>query len=308
MTTRFCLVPLAFFGTVATTFADPPDVAGIVKQIEAKRGKIVLDGKGMPVEVYLYNKAFSDADLALLKPFSGLRLLNLQHARITDASVEQIVAAHPSLESINIHDTKITPACLKHLAKLKSLRTLEIYNWNVTDDMIREMRAHNLLHVWRQASKWTTARPTSPAEVQQLHLDGTKVTPAGLKEISRIKSLRHLNVKDTRVTAAGLKHVAGLPLTSLDVSPGILTDETLQFLRDNKMLHVLANARGKGGRPASLDSIIFMSLDDAPITDASVKHLLAMKSLVGVNLRRTRVSDKGVAELKTALPKVRINR
>ncbi len=87
-----------------------------------------------------------------------------------------------------------------------------------------------------------------------------------------------------------------------------MNDETLDFLRHNKMLHVLANAKGKSGRPASLDDIIYMVLANAPITDASIKHLVEMKSLWGINLRGTRVSDKGVAALKKALPKASINR
>jgi internalin A len=342
----------------------------------------------------------------------------------------------------------VTPACVKHLAKLKALRTIEIYTNNVTDDLIRALRAHKLLHVWRQASKWTADRPTSPADVQQLHLDGTKITPAGIKEfadfkgltfirgaaiddatlralgemkllhafwladeganwdrrprtaadvtgfslrhrntvtpaglkelavfthlkyldlaevpitpavlqavsafkslerlslnpsagdaglealvalphlhtlwfqrggvtdaglkvIGRIKSLRDLQLQGANITAAGLKHIAELPLTSLDVPPGVLTDEALQFLRAKNLLHVLAGAHGKGGRPASFDGIVYLSLANAPITDKSVKHLIQMKSLTGVDLRGTRVSEQGFAELKAARPKMRIRR
>jgi hypothetical protein len=447
MTARLCFV-LAFFASAAPAQADPPDVAGIVKQVQAKRGKVVLDGKGLPVEAYLYNKAFGDADLALFKPFPGLKVLSLQHARINDASVERIVAAHPNLEVINIHDTQVTPACVKYLARLKALRTLENFNDHVTDDLIRALRAHNLLHLWRQANSGTAARPTSPADVIGLSLEMTRITPdglkefadfkgvryicylriddatlhtlgkmrllhaywladeaarmdarprsaaevksfgltrpngvtheglkelaaftylqslslvdfhvtpealkevanlksleqlwlgpstsdaglkelaalprlhtlilqgsgvtdAGLKEISRIKSLRHLYVEGTRISSAGLGHLAGLPLTTLKVSLGILNDEALDFLRQAKLLHVLANAKGKSVRPTSLEDIHYLVLARAPITDASIKHLVAMKALWGINLRGTRVSDQGVAELKKALPNLHITR
>jgi hypothetical protein len=136
MTTRLGLA-LALFHAATAALADAPDVAAFVKQVEARKGKVVLDAKGAPVEVYLYNKAFSDADLALLKPFPGLKVLNLQHARITDVGVEQAVAAHPALETINIHDTLITPACVKHLAKLKALHTIEIFGQHVTDASVK---------------------------------------------------------------------------------------------------------------------------------------------------------------------------
>jgi hypothetical protein len=445
MTTQLGLA-LALFSAAATAVADAPDVAEFVKQVEARKGKVVLDGKGMPVEVYLYNKAFSDDDLALLKPFPGLKVLNVQHARITDAGVEKIVADHPDLEKINIHETLATPACVKHLAKLKALHTIEIFNQYVTDDLVRELRAHGLLHRWKQAG--SAARPGSPADVQGLDLTFTAVTPVGLKEfadfkgliyisgipaddawlrtlaemkllhahwladegatwdrrprtaadvrsfnlnrknavtaeglkhlaaftglkelqlyefhanadalkviasfksletlrlgpttadagldelaalprlqvltlygsgvtdaglesIGRIKSLRELNVNGAKVTAAGLKHLKGLSLTRLDLPPAILTDEVLQDFRDKKMLHTLALSRGKDGKRESDDDIVFLILAKTPITDASVKLLTEMKSLTGVDLSGTRVTDKGIAELKAAMPKLYIRR
>jgi hypothetical protein len=44
------------------------------------------------------------------------------------------------------------------------------------------------------------------------------------------------------------------------------------------------------------------------ITDASVKLLAEMKSLTGVDLKDTRVTENGVAELKTARPHLYIRR
>jgi hypothetical protein len=447
MTTRLGLA-LALLSAAPTAFADPPGVADFVKQVEGRKGKVVLDGKGVPAEVYLYNKAFSDDDLALLKPFPGLKVLNVQHARITDAGVEKAVAAHPAIETINLHDTLVTPACVKDLAKLKALHTIEIFGRHVTDDLVRELRAHGLLHLWRQAGTWTAARPRSPADVRSLALEftavtttglkgfadfkaltyisgipaddatlralaemkllhthwladegatwdrrprsaadvarfglrrpnrvtaeglkelraftglktldlhefhanpdalkviasfksletlrlgpttadagldelaalprlqvlelyGSGVTDAGLEQIGRIKSLRRLNVTGTKVTAAGLKHLRGLSLTRLDLSPALLTDEALQDWRDKKMVHTLGIARGKVGKLASDEDIVFLILAKAPITDSSVKLLAEMKTLTGVDLSGTRVTEKGVAELKAALPKLYVRR
>lgn len=438
---------LAFFVPIATTCAGTPDVADFVKQIEARKGKVVLDKAGVPVEVYLYNKAFSDADLPQLKPFARLKVLNVQHARVSDAGVAQAVAAHPGIEKINIHDTLVTPACVKDLAKLKALHTIEIFGRHVTDDWVRELRSHGLLHRWQQAGasgrfkspsdvpgisleftrisvaglkefadftgliylKYDTIddatlralaemkllhafwvvdesvsldrRPRSAAavtrfslsrphavtaeglkelrvftglktlELQEFHanrdamkviaslkslesirfgpmtadagleelaalphlhdvwLAGARVTDAGLKEIARIKTLRTLNLNGTHVSAAGLKPLFGLPLQRLDISPALLTDETLKGLREKNTLHTLGIAKGgKAGRPTSEEDIIFLVLSGAPITDASVKMLIEMKSLTGVSLNGTRVTDRGVAELRAARPKLYVRR
>jgi hypothetical protein len=447
MTTGLRLV-LVCFSAASAALAGAPDVAESVKKLEARARKVVLDGNGLPVEVSLNNKPFADADLDLLQPFPGIKALDLTATQITDAGIKRLVADHPALETLQIALTKVTVARVKDLAGLKALRKLELGDGIVTDEMVRELKTHNLLHVWSAANRWTGGRPASPSEVENLELHFTKVTPAGLKEfavckklnylyypriddatlralaeakllhafwlayegatwdrrprnpadvrsfgltrpngvtaeglkelaaftglqdlalyefscgpealkvigsfrsletlrlgpsagdagleelaalprlqqvgligsgvtdaglekIGRIKALRQLDVRGARVTAAGLKHLAGLPLTSLAVSPGVLTDEALDYLADKKMLHALAIAKGRMGRPASAEDIYYMVLEGAPITDASVKHLTAMKSLFGVNLRGTRVTDKGVAQLKEALPNVQVTR
>lgn len=445
MIARFCLFACACFPAVAAGWSGAPDQAALIKKLEARTRKVVRDGTGAVVEVSINNLRFTDADLEFLKPFPGLRILDLTYTGITDAGVERVVASHPALEWLDLGGTKATAACVKHLAKLKRLRFLRLYGASVTDETIRELRAHNLLHVWHGAMRsGTTDRPTSPAEVNKLELDNTHITPAGLrefadfknvtnlyyprledatlqtlgemkllhalwltyksgdwsdrprsaaevtmfsvprfnsltaaglkplgactnlkhlslwdfkttpdalkvvgtfksleflalgsttgdaglehltglenlqslqlpasavsdrglKEIGRLKSLRHLNVTQTKITAAGLKHLAGLRLDHLEVNRAILTDETLQFLRDQNLLHALGNTKNKRG--ATLDDVIFINLDKAPITDASIPHLTAMKSLQGIWLRDTGVTEKGLAELRRSCPKLRV--
>src|SRR5262245_55358350 len=134
MTTRSCLVAAVLFSFVGPVCAQSADVADFVKQVQARKGKVVLDGKGMPVEVHIHDKGFTDKDLAILKPYPDLKFLNLQHTRVTDAGVAEVVQMEPGLEKINIHDTAVTPGCVKHLAKLKSLHTIQIYLSHVTED------------------------------------------------------------------------------------------------------------------------------------------------------------------------------
>jgi internalin A len=41
-------------------------------------------------------------------------------------------------------------------------------------------------------------------QLQELILDGTKVTDAGVKELAALKQLQTLNLQSTKVTAAGV--------------------------------------------------------------------------------------------------------
>jgi hypothetical protein len=55
---------------------------------------------------------------------------------------------------------------------------------------------------------------------------------------------------------------------------------------------------------APLQSLIILSLNNAPVTDAGLKHLYVLKRLKNVSLFGTQVTKQGVDDLKRALPKV----
>ena len=84
------------------------------------------------------------------------------------------------------------------------------------------------------------------------------------------------------VTIAGYPHLQKLWLTKTGI-----TDAGLADLQSLRQLRVLGLAR-------------------TGITDAGLKHLGTIKSLREVWIYPTRVSDGAVAELKTALPGVRV--
>ena len=48
------------------------------------------------------------------------------------------------------------------------------------------------------------------SQLQRLDLSFTKITDAGIKELTGLKQLERLDLSDTRVTDAGLKELTGL--------------------------------------------------------------------------------------------------
>ncbi len=55
-----------------------------------------------------------------------------------------------------------------------------------------------------------------------------------------------------------------------------------------------------------LSEVVILNLEGAPITDAGLMHLKGLKKLNWVNLARTDVSERGMAQLRRALPKASI--
>lgn len=253
------------------------DDAEAIKIIQEKGGKVVIDeqGKHRPVvEIYLNKKTCGDAELALVKRFKYLRMLDLGGAPVTDTGLEEI-AGLMSLDSLNLHETKVTSAGLKHLANLRSLRKIDLYNSEVSDAVLRELRAIGLLHALVGACNRAGTRPASGADVTSIDLSSDKVTHVGLRELADFKSLNLLNITDAQVT-----------------------DAALCALREIGLLHALLSASGRNGqRPTSAANVVYLKLTGPRLTDAGLKELVGLTSLATLDMSRTSIVGDGLKEL-----------
>lgn len=116
------------------------------------------------------------------------------------------------------------------------------------------------------------------------------MTDDGFKELASLKTLAHLSIVDCEFSNAGLKHLAELDLVSLNLHHTRVTDAGMKHLLGMKKLSILnVNAEG--------------------VTDAGLMKLAKIKTLTSVTVRRSaRVTDAGIAKLKKALPKCRVER
>jgi hypothetical protein len=87
-------------------------------------------------------------------------------------------------------------------------------------------------------------------------------------------------------------------------------DATLRALREADLLHTyhMTQGRQSSQRPAADAEIVRLFLMKAPVTDEGLKTLAGLKSLQLLNVRGTRVTDQGVAELQKALPNLKVLR
>ena len=78
------------------------------------------------------------------------------------------------------------------------------------------------------------------SHLQELHLEGTKVTDAGLEYLEELTRLEVLDLSGTRATDAGLEHLAGLNhLAVLDLSDAEVTDAGLGRIKGLTQLREL---------------------------------------------------------------------
>jgi Zn-dependent protease len=120
-------------------------------------------------------------------------------------------------------------------------------------------------------------------------LSSTPVNDAGLRHLSGLKGLRLLWLQGTEVGNDGLKHLAGLKrLHLLYLSDTQITDAGLMHLE-------------------GLQKLQWLSLSRTGVTDAGLIHLRGLRSLQELHVEGTAVSAEGIADLKQALPALRVN-
>jgi hypothetical protein len=143
----------------------------------------------------------------------------------------------------------------------------------------REAEERGVVVVQRLGGKMVRARAAPGQPVVAVHLGGTRVTDADLRELAGLRHLQALYLEDTAVTDVGLKDLAGLgELERLRLTRTPVGDAGVKELAGLKRLRTLG-LRGTG------------------VTDAGLKELAGLESLQEVDLTYSRVADAALKEL-----------
>ena len=113
---------------------------------------------------------------------------------------------------VQLNDTQVTDAGLKHLKGLTQLQALLLNHTQVTDAGLEHLK-----------------RLT---QLQGLSLNSTHVTDAGLENLKGLTQLQYLWLNNTHVTDAGLEHLTGLTqLQLLNLFSTQVTDQGAKTLQ-----------------------------------------------------------------------------
>lgn len=222
-----------------------------------------------------------------LKALPDLRILSLAGSQARDADIQEL-AALPQLTSVDLSGTTVSDA---GLAALKGLGPLESVRLNDTKiGALDSLKVHAA--ALRELQLDGTALNDAALEslglftkLTALSLRKTAATSAGLAALKDLVALQSLDLSDTGVDGAVLAHLAKLPeLKSLKLSNTKIDDASLAALREAPKL-------------------TWLFLDGTSVSDSAVESLAALKLEV-LNLRRTKLTEAGLAKLAGTLPKI----
>lgn len=209
--------------------------------------------------------ALQDKDLVGLHRAAGLRSLELDGNQVSNAGLAKLTSL-VGLESLSVANTnwvdsgmRITDTGLVHLAKLTSLRELDLGDTQVSD--------HGF------------ARLAALKNLRELKIDGTRVTGEGLKVLENYPGLESLTVGGRWMTDAGMQHLSHCQgLKRLSMSFAGVGDRGLKQV-------------------ARLERLERLRLDSKIITDAGLAHLSSLKYLRHLELRASKVRDEGLRHI-----------
>lgn len=204
-------------------------------------------------------------ELAAQHPDAGIS----GEGQMTDDLLEDLTRRAPSLTALGLSGCSgITDAGIRHLARLPSLRHLDLSSTSITDAGLQVLR--HLPHL------------------QTLSIAWNQITAAGVAELAHGGALAHVNVAgsaelgDAAVRAlAGKRHLRHLTIA--------LSDAGLP------LLHELPVFKSWQGGDARLGLVGHTSLPNhlslrGPFTDAGVRHLRGLDGLFSLN-----IDDSGLA-------------
>ncbi len=184
--------------------------------------KQLVTDKGMQVlanfkELYSLNLRWTQVGPAAFQDHTWLpRLAQFNAPPAFDDSAMEFLK-NKSLKTLDISQTKVTDAGLKHLTPGKYFTDLRIDETSVTDaglDSVVKIKT-----------------------LKSLGLDGTQITDAGLAKLKDLPDLSRLHLSRTNITDDGLKHLQALPkLQMLHLEKSKITKEALPLLATFKHL------------------------------------------------------------------------
>jgi len=171
--------------------------------------------------------------------------LTLAETALTDADLARLVSTHP-LEFVNFRAEHVGDATIDALSSRSKLRLLQIRQSPLTDEQFARLPL---------------------GQLEELRIDETGITPAGLQELRRAQRLVLLVIDGRQIDESTARILAGLPaFRQIELTGEAVTDDQLALL------------------PA-IAALEFVTLSRTAVTEEGLKALRAALPMCDVSTR-----------------------
>ena len=269
-------------------------------QRRLRRRKLVLDrdSAGHVVAVFCPRRKDAESVLRELVALPMLNELDLQGSNVTDDGAAPL-AKLATLRKLNVVNTRMTGAGLRHLVPL-SLYELHCNPQKDADlglMYVGKLKSLETLDLcYSSVDDAALLRLRGLENLKELDLLGAPLDGRAFRDLPSLKTLRSLNLEDTRLSDHGL---GDLPMSDtlekLFLDGTKITDASIPALKRFPNISVLGlsetSVSGEGLKHlVDLHKLGTLFLDKTSLTDKDVPTIAAMKNLKTVLLRDTKIS------------------
>ena len=266
-------------------------------------GTVTRDRAGRITAVDLRGSWVTDSDLPQLAALPYLTHLDLSQTRITDLGLQQLKSA-PGIVELNLYYAEqITDEGLAAVKGWQKLRRINLRGTKVTDTTLEHLANVATVEAidvgFAQITDVGLDRLTPLVNLKELVVGGNKLTDMGLQALRQLPGLTHLSLGGSQRTDSGLWTI------SLTES-GLEAIATLKDLRELRLdgLPVTARLLEKLKPLARLERLSLQGC--IRLNDDAVSVLAALPALRVLDVKGSAMTEKGLAELRQAKPKMQI--
>jgi hypothetical protein len=291
------------------------------KWIEDAGGTTMRDASGRISAIDFRASWVNDADLRKLAKLDTLTALDLSLTRITDQGMQELRNL-PNVVELNLRFAEyVTDEGIAAIKGWKHLKRLVVHGTKVSDTAIEHIAGITTLEVLDIGSAMMTdvgvERLTALVNLKELTMGGNELGDAGLQAFRQMPNLTYLDLSGRQGTDSNvwtismskvglealltLKHLKELRFGCTSIGIGI---EGTRFATVSAMsvtpqwLEQMKTAFPK------MERLKLQGCDR--IGDDSITTLAAFPNLQQVDLKGSAVTDKGLAALRAARPKIQI--
>lgn len=220
----------------------------------------------------------------------ALKSLAISNLNFTDAAFAKL--ADLNLVHLFAEGTSVTDTGVKTLAKMTSLKELQLNYTRTGDDAVGHLSNLQSLETLGLAGTLVTDRGTAAIaklnNLRTLDLGYTTIGQQGLKELSQLKNLTKIGLYNTKLKDQDLKYLAKFPqLQSLNLANTRISDAGV-----NEII--------------KLKNLEFLDVGGTDISDVGLKKFAAIPNLKQVILYDLSLTLDHVRELKNSQPQLQI--
>jgi hypothetical protein len=139
--------------------------------------------------------------------------------------------------------------------------------------------------------------------IEAVGFQGTRVTDNDLRILADLSDVLRVDLSDTAITDNGLRYLGHLrQLNGLRLNNTKVTDNGLALIEGSselELLHLMNTSVAlRDVRLDSLPSLRILDATGSPVDDLSMITISRAPKLTSLGLRRTRITDRGLSELK----------